>query len=45
MYTVEVRTYTGSDPRTDPPHTFMVVTGPDGVEHGYGFAPNETVYY
>lgn len=24
------------------PHTFLVVTGPDGVEHGYGFAPVKT---
>lgn len=21
------------------PHSFLIVTGPDGVEHGYGFAP------
>jgi len=24
------------------PHTFLVVTGPDGVERGYGFAPEQT---
>jgi hypothetical protein len=23
-----------------PPHTFIVVTGPDGIPHGYGFAPS-----
>ena len=40
MLSVEMRTYNGGiDVNTGaliPPHSFMVVTGPDGLERGYG---------
>src|SRR5882724_4467028 len=35
MSSIEIRTYvTGF-----PPHSFIVVTGPDGIEHGFGLVP------
>ena len=44
MLTVEIRTYNGGVDLNSgtliPPHSFLVVTGPDGVERGYGFAPD-----
>ncbi|MCX7192031.1 MAG: hypothetical protein NTY60_00095, partial [Proteobacteria bacterium] len=35
MLSVEIRIDTGF-----PPHSFLVVVGPDGVKRGYGFAPD-----
>ncbi len=35
MLSLEIRVDTSL-----PPHSFLVVVGPDGVERGYGFAPN-----
>lgn len=35
MLSVEIRIDT-----TFPPHSFLVVVGPDGIERGYGFAPD-----
>ena len=31
-----------NDVKDFPPHTFLVVTGPDKAPHGYGFAPGAT---
>lgn len=28
---------------TGMPHAFLVVTGPDGVPHGYGLVPGPTI--
>jgi hypothetical protein len=39
MYSVEMRVDVGGADGI--PHTFIVVTGPDGVERGYGFAPRD----
>lgn len=39
MYSVEIRTYNGNLLTLDPPHTFLVITGPDGVAQSVGFAP------
>jgi len=45
-YTVEIRVDSYSSNNSIGidliPHTFLVVTGPDGVEHSYGFAPEQT---
>src|ERR1700722_11176790 len=44
-YELPIGDYTGytiqvfNDVTDFPPHTFIVVTGPDDVPHGYGFAP------
>jgi hypothetical protein len=35
-YTLQVNNFLGF-----PPHTWIVVTGPDGVRHGYGFTPTD----
>lgn len=40
MYSVEMRVDIGG--KDGIPHSFIVVTGPDGVERGYGFAPRES---
>jgi len=40
MYSIEMRVDIGG--KDGIPHTFIVVTGPDGVERGYGFAPRES---
>jgi hypothetical protein len=37
MYTVEMRVDIGGS--NGIPHSFLVVTGPDGIENGYGLAP------
>jgi len=39
-YFVEIRVDTFADDAL--PHTFIVITGPDGVEQGWGFAPAES---
>ena len=45
-YTVEIRVDSYSSSNSTGfdliPHTFMVITGPDGIERGYGFAPEQT---
>ncbi len=41
-YLVEVRAYAGSLDG-DPPHTFFVLTGPDGIEHEWGFGPVDSL--
>lgn len=40
MYSVEMRVDIGG--KDGIPHTFIVVTGVDGIERGYGFAPRES---
>ena len=39
MSSIEIRVDTGGKDYI--PHTFIIVTGDDGVERGYGFAPAE----
>jgi hypothetical protein len=38
MSSIELRVFIGNFDHLIP-HTFLVITGPDGVEHGYGLAP------
>ena len=40
MYSVELRVDTGGNDGR--PHSFLVITGPDGIERGYGFAPHQS---
>uniref|UniRef100_UPI0025886FA5 hypothetical protein n=2 Tax=Nitrosomonas TaxID=914 RepID=UPI0025886FA5 len=39
MYSIEMRVDIGG--KDGIPHTFIIVTGPDGIERGYGFAPRQ----